>query len=95
VEPVLPLSIVFSVMGGTISSIMILGKKFEAIDAKHLKHLESVDARMDAIELRLAKEYVDKEDIAYIFQRIDDRIDRIDNKLDQIIVSYNKCAHTK
>lgn len=94
-EPVLPLSIVFSVMGGTISSILILGKKFEAIDAKHLKHLESVDARMDAIELRLAKEYVDKEDIAHIFQRIDDRIDRMDYKLDQILIGYNKCAHTK
>ena len=91
-EPVLPLSIVLSVAGGAISAILTLGRKFEAIDEKHQSHLVSVDQRMDAIELRLAKEYVDKDDLSIILQRLDDRIDRMDYKLDQILIGYNKGA---
>ena len=91
-EPILPLGLVLSVAGGAISALITLGRKFESIDDKHQKHIDSIDQRMDAIELRLAKEYVDKDDLALILQRLDDRIDRMDFKLDQILIGYNKNA---
>lgn len=91
-EPVLPLSIVLSVLGGAISAFVTLGKKFEDVDSKHQIHLSSVDSRIDAIEIRLAKEYVDKDDLAVILKRLDDRIDRMDYKLDRILIGYNKSA---
>lgn len=91
-EPILPLGLVLSVAGGAISALITLGRKFESIDEKHQQHIASIDQRMDAIELRLAKEYVDKDDLALILQRLDDRIDRMDFKLDQILIGYNKNA---
>jgi len=92
VEPVLPLSLVLSVVGGAASAFLTLGRKFETIDQKHQNHIHLVDQRMDAIELRLAKDYVDKEDLGMILKRLDDRIDRMDYKLDQILIGYNKNA---
>lgn len=94
-EPVLPLSIVLSVLGGAASAFLTLGKKFEDIDSKQQSHLNSVDSRIDAIEIRLAKEYVDKDDLSVILQRLDDRIDRMDYKLDRILIGYNKSAPTQ
>lgn len=91
-EPVLPLSIVLSVVGGAASAVFTLGRKFSEVDSKQQKHLSSVDSRIDAIELRLAKEYVDKDDLAMILKRLDDRIDRMDYKLDRILIGYNKNA---
>ncbi len=91
-EPVLPLSLVLSVVGGAASAFLTLGRKFESIDKRHLEHIRTVDQRMDAIELRLAKDYVDKEDLGMILKRLDDRIDRMDYKLDQILIGYNKNA---
>jgi hypothetical protein len=92
VEPVLPLSLVLSVVGGAASAFLTLGRKFESINERHLEHIRTVDQRMDAIELRLAKDYVDKEDLGMILKRLDDRIDRMDYKLDQILIGYNKNA---
>ena len=91
-EPVLPLSIVLSVIGGAFSAFLTLNKKFEGIEDSQQKHLLSVDNRIDSIELRLAKEYVDKDDLTMILKRLDDRIDRMDYKLDRILIGYNKSA---
>ncbi len=91
-EPVLPLSIVLSIASGVLSAIVTLDRKFlgmrEISDKSDLK----LNQRIDAIELRLAKEYVDKDDLSNILQRLDDRIDRMDYKLDQILIGYNKNA---
>lgn len=91
-EPVLPLSIVLSVAGGVLSAIITLDRKFLAIRDLSDKSDTALKHRIDAIELRLAKEYVDKDDLAVILQRLDDRIDRMDYKLDQILIGYNKNA---
>ncbi len=91
-EPVLPLSLVLSVVGGAASAFLTLGRKFESIDKRHADHITLVDQRMDTIELRLAKDYVDKDDLSMILKRLDDRIDRMDYKLDQILIGYNKNA---
>lgn len=92
-EPVLPLSIVLSLIGGAASAFLTLGKKFNELDYKNLQQLQALDQRIDNIEIRLAKEYVDKEDLAIILKRLDDRMDRMDYKLDQILIGYNKSAN--
>jgi len=92
VEPVLPLSLVLSVVGGAASAFLTLGRKFDEIDKRHSDYIALVDQRIDSIELRLAKDYVDKDDLGVILKRLDDRIDRMDYKLDQILIGYNKNA---
>ncbi len=91
-EPVLPLSLVLSVVGGAASAFLTLGRKFDEIDKRHSDYIALVDQRIDSIELRLAKDYVDKDDLGVILKRLDDRIDRMDYKLDQILIGYNKNA---
>lgn len=91
-EPLLPLSLVLGISGGALSAIVTLGRKFEAIDQKQQSHVALIENRMDSIELRLAQEYVDKADLQNILERLDARIDRMDYKLDQILIGYNKTA---
>lgn len=93
-EPVLPLSIVLSLLGGAASALLTLGKRFEEMEKGSAGRIDNIDHRIDAIELRLAKEYVDKEDLAAILERLDNRMDRMDYKLDQILIGYNKTAPT-
>lgn len=90
----LPLSIVLSLLGGAASALLTLGKRFEQMDKVASDRIEAVDRRIDGIEIRLAKEYVDKEDLAHILEKLDSRIDRMDYKLDQILIGYNKTAPT-
>ena len=91
-EPVLPISLVLGISGGAISAIITLGRKFETVDQKQQTHVAIIEKRMDSIELRLAQEYVDKTDLQNILERLDARIDRMDYKLDQILIGYNKTA---
>ena len=86
-EPVLPLGIVISVVGGAVAGFLTLGKKFSDNDQRYSSHFEKIDTRIDQIELRLAKEYVDRQDLQVILERLDDRIDRMDLKLDRILFS--------
>jgi len=88
----LPLSLVLGISGGALSAIVTLGRKFEAIDQKQQAHVALMENRMDSIELRLAQKYVDKTDLQNILERLDARIDRMDYKLDQILIGYNKTA---
>lgn len=60
----------------------------------HGSRVEQIDRRIDSVEIRLAKEYVDKQDLANIFERLDSRMNRMDYKLDQILIGYNKSAST-
>ena len=90
----LPLSIVLSLIGGAASALLTLGKRFEQMERAAGDRIEAIDRRIDTIEIRLAKEYVDKEDLANILERLDNRIDRMDYKLDQILIGYNKSAPT-
>jgi hypothetical protein len=92
VEPVLPLSIALSLVGGAASALLTLGKRFDDMEKLNATRVEQVDQRMNAIEIRLAKEYVDKEDLAALMERLDNRIDRMDYKLDKILIGYNKSA---
>lgn len=88
----MPLSLVLGISGGALSAIITLGRKFENIDQKQQTHVALIEKRMDTIELRLAQDYVDKTDLQNILERLDARIDRMDYKLDQILIGYNKTA---
>ena len=88
----MPVSIVLGIAGGALSTVVTLGRKFETIDQKQQSHVALMEKRMDTIELRLAQDYVDKTDLQNILERLDARIDRMDYKLDQILIGYNKTA---
>lgn len=93
-EPFIPLSIVLSVVGGALSASLTLGNKFSAMDKRNHdytdKQFNSVNDRVNQIEYRLGKEYVYKDDLSGMLERLEHRMDKMDNKLDQILISYNK-----
>lgn len=91
-EPVLPLSLVLGIVGGGLSAVLTLGKKFEKLDDKIEEHFAILDRRIDKVELVLARDFVSKQDLMSMLERLDDRIDRMDNKLDQLLLGYNKSA---
>ena len=91
-EPVIPLSLVLGLLGGGLSAVLTLGKKFEKVDDEIQEHVAVLDRRIDKVELVLAKDFVSKTDLMAMMERIDDRIDRMDNKLDQLLFGYNKNA---
>lgn len=92
-EPVIPLSLVLGLLGGGLSAVLTLGKKFEKVDDEIQEYVAVLDRRIDKVELVLAKEFVSKTDLLAMMERIDDRIDRMDNKLDQLLIGYNKNAN--
>jgi len=87
VEPVLPLSLVLGIMGGGLSTMLTLGRKFEKMDNEIQEHVQILDRRIDKVELVLAKDFVSKQDLMTMLERLDDRIDRMDSKLDRILFS--------
>ena len=91
-EPVIPLSLVLGLLGGGLSAVLTLGKRFEKVDDVIREHVNVLDGRIDKVELVLAKDFVSKTDLMGMMERIDDRIDRMDNKLDQLLFGYNKNA---
>lgn len=91
-EPVLPLSIVLGLLGGAASAVLTFGKRFEELDKAAEERIVLVDQRVDGLEIRLAKEYIQKQDLAHMLERLDSRMDRMDYKLDQILIGYNKSA---
>jgi|TARA_B000000565_G_scaffold158266_1_gene119724 hypothetical protein len=92
VEPVLPLSIVLSVVGGATAGFLTLGRKFEDVERRNSERFLGLDKRVDKVELRLARDYYSKSDLQHVFERLEDRIDRIDTKLDKILLGYDKNA---
>ncbi len=88
----LPLSIVISVVGGAAAGFLTLGRKFGDMEIRYSTHIERVDHRVDAIELKLAKDYMDKSDLQSMMERLEDRMERVDNKLDRILLGYDRDA---
>lgn len=89
-EPVIPLSVVCSVISGIATAYLTFENRFRSADRRNSSRVDTLKGRLDTIELRLAKEYADKEDLSAMFNRLDERMDRLDYKLDQILIGYNK-----
>ncbi len=45
-----------------------------------------VDSRIDKVELRVAENYVQKQELSHALQKMEDHMIRIENKLDQIVL---------
>ena len=71
-EPVLPLSIVISVVGGAAAGFLTLGRKFGELEMRQGSRIEKIDHRVDAIELKLAKDYIEKADLQAMMERLED-----------------------
>ena len=88
----MPLSIVISVVGGAAAGFLTLGRKFGELEMRQGARIEQMDHRVDAIELKLAKDYIEKGDLQAMMERLEDRMERVDNKLDRILLGYDRDA---
>ena len=62
---------------------------FTAIVSVHNRlyiKIGEVDKRVDQIELRVAENYVQKQELSTALQKMEDHMIRIENKLDQIVM---------
>lgn len=62
---------------------------FTAIVSVHNRlhsKISEVDSRVDKVELRVAENYVQKQELAGALQKMEDHMIRIENKLDQIVL---------
>ena len=56
------------------------------LTSKFNKRLDTLDNKMDAIELSVAKDYVSKDCFNTIIERVESHMVRIETKLDNIII---------
>jgi len=63
------------------------------MEIRHQTHIERLDHRVDGVELKLAKDYIEKSDLQIMMERLEDRMERVDNKLDRILLGYDRDAH--
>jgi len=62
---------------------------FTAIVSVHNRlyaKINDVDSRVDKIELRVAENYVQKQELAAALQKMEDHMIRIEEKLDRIVM---------
>jgi septal ring factor EnvC (AmiA/AmiB activator) len=62
---------------------------FTAIVSVHSRlhsKINEVDSRVDRVELRVAENYVQKQELSTALQKMEDHMIRIENKLDQIVL---------
>ena len=59
------------------------------ISSKYNKKIDDLDAKVDAIELSVAKNYVSKDCFNTIIERVETHMVRIETKLDNLIIKRN------
>jgi uncharacterized coiled-coil protein SlyX len=59
---------------------------FSVLISKLHSRVSALDSRIDTFELRVASEYVSKQDLNEIIERVEAHMVRIENKLDRIII---------
>jgi|TARA_B100000073_G_scaffold347236_1_gene360904 bacterioferritin (cytochrome b1) len=70
------------IVTSVIASLTGLG----VLTSKFNKRLDTLDNKMDAIELSVAKDYVSKDCFNTIIERVESHMVRIETKLDNIII---------
>jgi len=58
---------------------------FSVLITRLHSRVTTLDSKVDALELRVAQEYVSKQDLSDIVDRVEAHMTRIENKLDRII----------
>ena len=59
---------------------------FSVLITRLHSRVSTLDSKVDALELRVASEYVSKQDLSEIVDRVEAHMTRIENKLDRIIL---------
>ncbi len=59
------------------------------LTSRYSKQLDTLDKKVDAIELSVAKDYVSKDCFNTIIERVEAHMVRIETKLDNIIIQKN------
>jgi hypothetical protein len=57
-----------------------------ALNTRLNNKIVEVDSRIDKVELRVAENYVQKQELSTALQKMEDHMIRIENKLDQIVL---------
>ena len=70
---------------GVAAGIALLTAIISVHSRLHTK-ISEVDSRVDRIELRVAENYVQKQELSTALQKMEDHMIRIENKLDQIVL---------
>jgi len=70
---------------GVAAGIALLTAIISVHNRLHSK-ISDVDTRVDKIELRVAENYVQKQELSSALQKMEDHMIRIENKLDQIVL---------
>jgi hypothetical protein len=70
---------------GVAAGIALLTAIISVHNRLHTK-ISDVDTRVDKIELRVAENYVQKQELSTALQKMEDHMIRIENKLDQIVL---------
>ena len=55
-----------------------------AITTRLHSRIHELDKRIDQVELRVAEEYVSKEDLGQMIDRVESHLIRLENKLDKL-----------
>ena len=59
---------------------------FSVLITRLHSRVSTLDSKVDALELRVAQDYVSKQDLNDIVDRVEAHMTRIENKLDRIIL---------
>ena len=70
---------------GVAAGIALLTAIVSVHNRLHTK-ISEVDNRVDRMELRVAENYVQKQELSTALQKMEDHMIRIENKLDQIVI---------
>ena len=71
---------------GAITLVLGIGGGVISVSGRSSARMDSIDKRIDDIELRLAEKYVPRQELAVALQKMEDHMIRIENKLDQIVL---------
>ena len=75
-----------AIITGAISLLIGVGGGVMTLHGKSNSRMDTIDKRIDDIELRLAEKYVPRRELAVALQKMEDHMIRIENKLDQIVL---------
>lgn len=67
-----------------------VGTGFAVLTSRIYGKIGQLDSRVDRIELRIVQEYVSKTDLQVVLSRLENQMERIEDKIDNI--AKNRCA---
>lgn len=75
-----------AILTGTVSLVIGISGGVFAVNARSNSRIDTIDKRIDGLEIRLAEKYVPRQELANALAKMEDHMIRIENKLDQIVL---------